>query len=160
MNTFTIEKPEIKMTGVSVRTTNASEAGPNGRLPGLWEAYFNSNMASDTRIINPEFIYALYTDYESDANGEYTVVIGHEAGDTETEKSNNYNSAVIPASKYLVFTTKKGPVYEVVAQAWGEIWGYFQASSETRAFTGDFELYDALHFDPANSEVQIYIAIK
>ncbi|MNI23484.1 Bacterial transcription activator, effector binding domain [compost metagenome] len=160
MNTFTIEKPEIKLIGVNARTTNAAEAGPNGRLPGLWEAYFNSNVATDTRIMNSEFIYALYTDYESDANGAYTVVIGHEAGSTETEKSDNYNSAVIPASKYLVFTTKKGPVYEVVAQAWGEIWEYFQASSETRAFTGDFELYDARHFDPANTEVQIYIAIK
>ncbi|MNO49115.1 Bacterial transcription activator, effector binding domain [compost metagenome] len=160
MNTFTIDKPEIHLAGVSVRTTNAAEAGPSGRLPGLWESYFNSGMAADPHMKNPELIYALYTDYESDANGEYTVVIGHEADNTEAEGPSTYNFAVIPASQYLVFTTKKGPVQEVVAQAWGEIWEYFQRSSETRTFTGDFEVYDARNFDPANAEVQIYIAIK
>ncbi|MNY28091.1 Bacterial transcription activator, effector binding domain [compost metagenome] len=66
----------------------------------------------------------------------------------------------VPGSKYRVFTTKKGPVYEVVAQAWREIWAYFGESTEKRAYTGDFELYDARDFDPANTELQIYIAIK
>lgn len=161
MNTYTVQKPEITLTGVSVRTTNTDEMGPNGRLSKLWETYFQRNMALEKGINNPQFIYALYTDYESDASGAYTVLIGHEtASDAVLTRWGNYDHAVAPASKYLVFTTKKGPVYEVVAQSWGDIWTYFQESEEVRTFTGDFELYDAAHFDPTDAEVQIYIAIQ
>lgn len=154
MNTYTIQKPEITLTGVSVRTTNAEEMGPNGQLSKLWETYFQRNMALE------KFIYALYTDYESDASGAYTVLIGHETANDAVLTDPNYDHAVAPASRYLVFTTKKGPVYEVVAQAWGDIWTYFRDSEEVRTFTGDYELYDAAHFDPTDAEVQIYIAIE
>ncbi len=160
MNTYTVQKPEITLSGVSVRTTNADEMGPNGRLSKLWETYFQRNMASETWVNNPQFIYALYTDYESDASGAYTVLIGHDKTNDAVLTDGNYDRAVAPASKYLVFTTKKGPVYEVVAQSWGDIWAYFQDSEEVRTFTGDFELYDAALFDPTHAEVQIYIAIQ
>ena len=159
MNAFTIQKPQITLTGVSVRTTNAEEMGPNGQLSKLWDTYFQSDMASQTGINNPHLIYALYTDYESDASGAYTVVIGHEVGE-DALADHNDNRTVIPESKYLVFTTNKGPVYEVVAQCWGVIWSYFKESEEARTFTGDFELYDAGNFDPTDAEVQIHIAIK
>lgn len=160
MNIHTAEKPEIKLVGVSIRTTNAEEMGPSGRLPGLWEAYFNSNLTSKRGINNPDLIYALYTDYESDVTGAYTVVIGHEVSDDGPPVENNDKYAVIPESKYMVFTSKKGPVYEVVAQAWADIWAYFRESPDARAYTGDFELYDSRNFDPTNTEVQIYIAVK
>lgn len=42
----------------------------------------------------------------------------------------------------------------------GEIWAYFEASTEVRTYTGDFEIYDSRNFDPANTQVEIYIAIK
>ncbi|BBH23596.1 DNA-binding protein [Paenibacillus baekrokdamisoli] len=160
MNTHIVQKPEITLVGVTVRTTNAEEAGPNRRLPQLWDTYFQSNLALQTDAHNPHLIYGLYTDYESDAAGAYTTLIGHEAGDAMLTGDNNFVHAVIPESKYIVFTTKKGPVYEVVAQAWGEIWGYFKESVETRTYTGDFELYDSRNFDPLSTEVQIYIAIE
>jgi len=159
MNTFTVQQPQITITGVSVRTTNAEELGPNGQLSKLWDTYFQSDLGSQKGINNPHLIYALYTDYESDASGAYTVVIGHEVG-ADALADHNENRTVIPESKYLVFTTNKGPVYEVVAQCWGEIWSYFKESEEVRTFTGDYELYDAGNFDPTHAVVQIYIAIQ
>lgn len=160
MDTYTTHKQALLLTGVAVRTTNAEEVGQDGRLPKLWETYFQSNLQSSAGMRNPQFIYALYTDYESDANGAYTVVIGHETAQEGIQSDNNHMVVTIPESKYMVFTTKKGPVYEVVAQAWYEIWAYFKESPEVRAYTGDFELYDSRNFDPANTELQIYIAIK
>ncbi|MNO21300.1 Bacterial transcription activator, effector binding domain [compost metagenome] len=160
MDTYTIRKQKLILTGVAARTTNAEEAGPEGKLPKLWETYFQSKPASSAGIGNPGFIYALYTDYESDASGAYTVVIGHESSNDPVLDNANHVVAVVPESNYRVFTTKKGPVYEVVAQAWHEIWAYFKESQEERAYTGDFELYDAGDFDPANTQLQIYIAIK
>ncbi|GKU77423.1 GyrI-like domain-containing protein [Paenibacillus sp. L3-i20] len=158
MNTYTIEKHEIKIAGVSTRTTNAEEMGSNGRLPQLWETYFSGGTAAQPYNQNSHLIYGLYTDYESDATGAYTVILGHEVNVDPASDGVAY--AVVPASKYRVFTTRKGPVYEVVAEAWGFIWQYYMDSSEERAYTGDFELYDGSNFDPTNSEIQIYIAIK
>ncbi|MEK4488964.1 effector binding domain-containing protein [Paenibacillus sp. FSL L8-0493] len=240
MNTYFVEKAKMTLAGVSIRTTNEVEMGPDGGLPQLWETYFQSNIAGQVATVNPEYIYALYTDYESDASGAYTVVIGHEVAEerhlegnqleengleeseleeseleenelekselekneleeNELEKSeleeneleenelekneleknqleesqlvenqleenrleeSQFTYAVVPESKYMVFTTKKGPVFEVVAQAWGEIWAYFKESREARTYTGDFEIYDSRNFDPADTQVEIYIAIE
>ncbi|OMC97472.1 hypothetical protein BJP46_26200 [Paenibacillus odorifer] len=210
MNTYFVEKAKMTLAGVSIRTTNEVEMGPDGGLPQLWETYFQSNIAGQVATVNSEYIYALYTDYKSDASGAYTVVIGHEVAEerhlegnqleengleeseleeseleeNELEKSeleeseleeneleeneleknqleeSQFTYAVVPESKYMVFTTKKGPVFEVVAQAWGEIWAYFKQSREARTYTGDFEIYDSRNFDPADTQVEIYIAIE
>lgn len=160
MNTYFVQQPKMTLAGVSIRTTNAIETGPDGRLSQLWDTYFRSNIAVQTGTGNPEHIYALYTDYESDATGAYSVVIGHKVTDDSLQDDSNLVCAALPESKYMVFTTKKGPVFEVVSQAWVEIWGYFKESLEVRTYTGDYELYDAQNFDPANTEVKIYIAIE
>lgn len=160
MKTYTITKPKLMVTGVSVRTTNAEEAGPDGRLPKLWESYFNSKLAAMSGIKNPDYIYALYTDYESDATGAYTTLIGHETADAPAQDGSLFEIKSIPESKYLVFQTQSGPAYEVVAQAWQEIWSYFKESPEVRTYTGDFELYDTRNYDPANTQIEIYIAIE
>ncbi|OZQ73521.1 AraC family transcriptional regulator [Paenibacillus odorifer] len=170
MNTYFVEKAKMTLAGVSIRTTNEVEMGPDGGLPQLWETYFQSNIAGQVATVNPEYIYALYTDYESDASGAYTVVIGHEVAEERHLEGNQleengleesqFTYAVVPESKYMVFTTKKGPVFEVVAQAWGEIWAYFKQSREARTYTGDFEIYDSRNFDPADTQVEIYIAIE
>ena len=157
MDNPTVQRPEMTLVGVSLRTTNAEEKGPNGRLPRLWETYFQSEIAAKIDANNPHLIYALYTDYESDAAGAYTVLIGHETKDNAARAEKGFKHAFIPKSKYMVFTTKKGPVYEVVLQAWEYIWRYFQESPEIRTYTGDFEVYDGRNFDPANAEVKIYI---
>lgn len=160
IETSIVQYPEIMLTGVSTRTTNAREAGPDGQLPKLWDAYFRSGMPAEEGLIEPHWIYALYTDYESDVNGAYTVVIGH-ATDREGASADSERArAVIPGGKYRVFTTDRGPVHEVVPQAWGAIWAYFRDSEEKRTYTGDFERYDARTFDPANAQVQIYLAIE
>lgn len=117
MQTYITEQPARSLTGVHVRTTNAEEAGPNRRLPQLWETYFQSQITSRTSTINSHLIYALYTDYESDASGAYTTLIGHEVAGDKSQDEDKFHTVQVPASKYLVFTTEKGPVYEVVAQA-------------------------------------------
>lgn len=152
--------PAMEITGFSTRTTNAQEFGAGASLPQLWETYFKSNLSAQSGLNNPHLIYALYTDYESDANGAYTVIIGHERSKGSVEGEQNGERAFIPESNYMVFTTEKGPVFEVVAQAWGEIWAFFEKSTIKRAYTGDFELYDSRTFNPQAAEIQIYIAIQ
>lgn len=156
-----ISKPEIRLIGVAARTSNQVEAGPEGKISGLWGSFFQSGLIQQSGI-KPGQIYGLYTEYASDVNGEYTVVLGCEAAEdgVNADHLKNFRKADIPASDYLVFTSKQGPVQSVVVEAWQEIWAYFQNSTETRTYTGDFELYDSVQFDPSNAVVQIYIAVS
>lgn len=153
-------RPAFYLSGISVRTTNADEAGPNGRIQELWGQFFQANLAEKKSVVHPHLTYGLYTDYESDATGPYTLLIGHETESASEEGGNSFTTALVPESDYLVFTTAKGRMEEVVPAAWGEIWKYFEDAPEQRSYTGDFELYDASSGDPSELEVQIYIAVK
>ncbi|KGE20173.1 GyrI-like domain-containing protein [Paenibacillus wynnii] len=161
MTKLIVMKQMMTLSGISTRTTNTEEMGSNGRLPQLWEDYFQKNIGAQPEVVDPHLIYALYTDYESDATGAYTVLIGHELNNNGVQAKTQLKRAVVPESTYMVFTTRKGPGFEVVAEAWGVIWEYFnQPQEEERSYTGDFEVYDSRDLDPSNTEVKIYIAIK
>ncbi|MDQ0192461.1 GyrI-like domain-containing protein [Paenibacillus wynnii] len=161
MTKHIVKKQWMTLSGISTRTTNAKEMGSNGRLPQLWENYFQRSIGAQAEVVDPHLIYALYTDYESDATGAYTVLIGHELNNNGVQADTDLDRAVVPESTYMVFTTRKGPGFEVVAEAWGGIWEYFSHSQEEeRSYTGDFEIYDSQNLDPSNTVVKIYIAIK
>ncbi len=66
----------------------------------------------------------------------------------------------IPAAKYLVFTSEKGSMPDIVIKAWQDIWAWFASSEIERAYTGDFESYDERCANPQEAQVDIYIAIK
>lgn len=152
-------RPSAVLTGVSIRTSNQRESGPKGQIPALWEEYFRSGFQERQDLINPHLLYALYTEYESDVNGEYRLLIGHEV-DRDHNRENAAETAYIPEAAYIKFTTQRGPFGQVVLQLWQEIWDYFRTFELKRAYTGDFELYDMRGFDPQNAIVDIYVAIQ
>lgn len=69
-------RPAMSVWGAGARTTNEAEAGANGVIPRLWEYYFRKGIKEVAD--SGQAVYAVYTDYESDASGAYTLVIGHE----------------------------------------------------------------------------------
>lgn len=166
-------RPAMSVWGLGARTTNKAEAGANGVIPRLWEHYFRSGIQG--AAAGDQAVYAVYTDYESDASGAYTLVIGHEsagrvenlnragsAGSAKREEEGTITerSVFVPESRYLVFPAKPGPFHETVPQAWQEIWSYFQDAEEVRAYSGDFEHYRFQAADPDHPVIEIYIAIK
>lgn len=69
-------RPAMSVWGAGARTTNEAEAGANGVIPRFWEHYFRSGIQEVAG--GDQAVYAVYTDYESDASGAYTLVIGYE----------------------------------------------------------------------------------
>lgn len=160
MNVKRVHKEAIKLAGVAVRTSNRHEAGPEGKIPGLWGSFFQSGLLQNDRV-NGDLIYGLYTDYETDVNGEYTVLLGCEnMGGPDSGLPSEHVIREVPASDYLVFTSERGPVGSVVIELWQQVWQYFQSSAESRTYTGDFELYKAEGFDPSDAVVEIYVAVS
>jgi predicted transcriptional regulator YdeE len=61
-----------------------------------------------------------------------------------------------------VVTSAKGPVAQVVPQAWQRVYGLEdnQQLGGARAYKADFELYDERSRNPENSQVELYIGLK
>lgn len=153
------EKGSFQIIGMTARTSNANEMKANAQIPHLWETYYQQQVFTQIPAASEQPItYGLYSDYVSDVNGEYSVTIGLEANAEELPQG--LVAKKIPAAKYLVFTSEKGPLPQIVIKAWQDIWAWFEQSNIERAYTGDFEVYDERCTDPNEARIDIYIAIK
>ena len=134
------------VTGLSTKTQNTDEFNEKtAKLPSLWQQFYSSDLAANTNI------FEVYSNYESDANGLYTVTVGITNSDSTTA---GFASVKISAGNYLVFQGA-GPMPSTVVETWKQIWDYFDAKSEyQRSFTSDFEAYSG------SDKVAIYIGIK
>lgn len=132
------------ITGVSIRTQNSNEFNAKtAKLPTLWQQFHSSELATG------ETVFGVYSDYESDANGLYTVTVGI----ASDNKHDSFKSVTIQPGHYLVFENT-GPIPNVVIETWRSIWDFFAINhTYQRHFISDFESYSR------NGEVAIYIGI-
>ncbi|MBE1555841.1 GyrI-like domain-containing protein [Sporosarcina limicola] len=159
-NPVMIEKAQFSIMGTSVRTTNANEMTANAKISGLWERFYGQKVAKEiANPVNPNVIYGLYSDYENGMNGEYSITLGLEVSSHNTP-SEGLVVKTVPASKYVVFTSEKGPFPDVVINLWQDIWAWSDKADVERTYTGDFEVYDERCADPREAQVDIYIAVN
>ncbi|PEW71832.1 AraC family transcriptional regulator [Bacillus cereus] len=151
-----VKKEAFQAIGVSITTTNEIEASTEGKIPGLWNQYFQEQMMHHIPNQQTKETFAFYSNYESDETGTYQFTIGMPVSSLEGVPE-NMTTLTIPAATYAVFTTRKGPVAEVVCEAWEYIWKW--SKENKRAFTTDFELYNEKATDPNNVQLDIYIAL-
>ena len=91
-----------------------------------------------------DYIYCVYTDYESDHTGEYTAVLGCKVPDANNIPC-DFFTAHIPAGDYHVYKPQ-GKFPECVANTWREIW---QAFINRKVDTADY--------DPVQSRFQSHL---
>jgi predicted transcriptional regulator YdeE len=141
-----VEIEEFHVIGSAARTSNAKEMTEDGAIPKLWA---NPPRIPDSAII------ALYTDYSSDEHGEYTFVLGGKAGTSQGVPDGMVRKTV-PAGRYAVFTSERGPVRRVVVETWMRIW----SELPSRSYVADFEVHDERAADPGNAVIDIYLGVK
>jgi predicted transcriptional regulator YdeE len=151
---------EFYVTGIEARTSNAREATPDAVIPKQWNEILRHGVLS--RIPNrlDSSIIALYTDYESNENGPYTYVLGARVS-AASKIPQGMVARRVPPGKYVVFTSDRGPVGQVVLSTWKRIWSLPQSNPQLRRkYKTDFELYDQRAVDPENSQIEIHVGIK
>ena len=112
-----IEVGPFEVMGIEVRTNNAKEAGADGLIPTLWDRVAQEHALDAVPGRIGQDIYAVYTDYASDANGDYTLLIGAKFKPTaDTQVPKGMVVKTVPASRYAVFTSARGPVAKVVCR--------------------------------------------
>ncbi|MDD1502855.1 zinc ribbon domain-containing protein [Lysinibacillus sp. CNPSo 3705] len=154
-----MNKESFQIVGISARTSNANEITAQAKIPQLWSNFYQQNVVGQIANAVNQVTYGLYSDYETDVNGEYAITLGVEVLATD-DIPQGMVVKTVPAAKYLVFTSDKGPFEEVVVKAWQDVWAWLASSGVERTYTGDFEMYDERCANPQEAQVDIYIAIK
>jgi predicted transcriptional regulator YdeE len=128
---------DIVVIGLAVRT---SFAGAATDIPALWQRVMREGSIEKVpRRAGDTNVYALYTDYESDYRGAYTMIIGV-AVEADAATPAGMQLAVIPAGAYATVRAE-GPPQEAIWGAWHFFWEEWPQRSERR-YAADFERYD------------------
>lgn len=157
-----VNKPEIRLVGLSVRTNNKNEMNPTtSKIGELAGRFWNENIAAQIPgRVKPGVTLSVYTDYASDEHGDYTYFIGEEVSSLKNIPD-HLKQLIIPAAKYQKFTTDPGKMPEVVIQAWQAIWQMTPTDlGGKRAYQADFEVYDERAHDFSQAAVDIYIGVE
>ena len=148
-----VEMKSFTVHGLSVRTKNANEMQPaTAKIGQLWGDFFQHIIP---KLKEGALSYGVYSQYESDFNGEFDVLAGADSVSVlDAADREGLDSVVIADGTYLVFS-KKGTMPQAVIEAWGDVWAYFSAKDcpHQRAYTTDFECYANM------DEVSIHISI-
>ena len=145
------------VVGLPARTSNAREMTRDAMIPRQWEQLMRSNALETIPNRVDSSIIALYTDYESDADGAYTYVLGVKVS-SFADLPKNMISKEVPGGNYAVIVSHRGPVAEVVMDVWKRVWSDAELSG-CRNYRTDFEVYDHRATNPQDAQVDIYIGV-
>src|SRR5262245_13715393 len=113
METTIIERDTaLTIVGIGARTSLATAAKD---IPALWQRFFTEALPV-LAPKNDQAIYAVYCDYQSNWQGEYTMILGVERRAPVPEM----RSVSLPSGSYARFHAKGDPA-QVVWSTWSDI---------------------------------------
>src|ERR1700757_1316863 len=101
MNPKLVHQAEFRIAGIETRTRNAQEMAGAGRIAQLLGRFFQENVPEQIPNKLDQAILAVYTDYSSDHNGDYMLVIGARVKAT-TQPPVGMVAKTVPAGRYAV----------------------------------------------------------
>ena len=147
-------KAAFSVIGISVRTTN--ENGQSGLdIPALWGQFMEQGILDKIPDIADHNLYCIYTDYEKDHTRPYTTLLGCRVTSLDNIPD-GMTGKTFAEGPYTSFLAKGNLQEGVVFDTWQQIWN----SDIPRAFTADFEVYGEKAQNPADAEVEIFIAVR
>jgi predicted transcriptional regulator YdeE len=160
MNPRALQQEGFTVVGIAVRTSNAEQMTPERPIGKQWERLFKEGVLAAIPNKADGNIVVLYTEYASDKDGEYTYVLGARVTKVESVPAGMVAKNV-PAGRYAVFTSERGPVQNVVVEMWRRVWATPKSAlGGDRTYKTDFEVYDQRAQNPADSVVDLYIAVR
>ena len=144
----------FNIIGISVRTTNENNEAAID-IPALWNKFMTEGIAAQIPNKIDNNLYCIYTEYEKDFTKPYTTILG-----CKVENLSNVPAGMkgvsFPEASYQKFIAKGNILEGMVFHEWNKIWN----KNLNRSYAADFEVYGEKANDPADAEVDIFIAIK
>jgi predicted transcriptional regulator YdeE len=148
------------IAGITTRTNNAQEMSGNGKIGDVWQTFLQPSLVAKIPNKVGVDLVAVYTDYETDHTGHYTYLLGLPITSAESLPG-TLTVRQVPAGRYAVFSSGRGPLTQVVKDVWQRIWSMTpEELGGTRAFQTDFEIYDQRSADPANAQIDVYVGLR
>jgi predicted transcriptional regulator YdeE len=155
-----VQQEGFSVVGIAVRTSNAAQSTPDRPIGKQWERLFKEGVLAAIPNKADANIVALYTEYASDKDGEYTYLLGARVTKVESVPAGMVAKSV-PAGQYAVFTSERGPVQKVVVEMWRQVWATpVSALGGNRTYKADFEVYDKRAQNPADAIVDLYVGVR
>lgn len=145
----------LKIVGLSARARNKI-GEPNIEIMNLWAKFMTKNISEQIKNKVSHNIYSIYTDYESNFMGEYTVLLGFTVEDLN-DVPPDLVGREFPEAQFKVIPAQ-GAMPDAVIQTWIDIWN--KDSTLNRAYSYDFELYTENSQKGDQSIVDIYLSVK
>lgn len=160
MNLQVLEQEGFTVVGIAARTSNAKEMTAEGVIGKQWGQLMQAGLLAKIPNKADQNIVAVYTDYASDKDGDYTYLLGARVS-SDSDVPAGMVAKQIPAGRYAVFTTDKGPGPKVLPEAWMRINALPKtATGGDRLYRADFEVYDQRATDPQNLQADVYVGIR
>ena len=135
MEAFTVMGPEV-------RTSNAREMSGQGSIGQLWS---KKSPDLSTSI-------AVYSQYATDKDGEYSYLLGSEIKHDETLPL-QFSKRTTEPGNYACLKSE-GPITpQLVVGLWRQIWALEDAGQLKRAYRTDFEIYKG-------NGIELYVGVK
>ncbi|KTD14204.1 GyrI-like domain-containing protein [Legionella hackeliae] len=140
------------VSGIHVRTKNSDELNPKtAKLPQLWQRFHTENIANVVQNDPDSQQFGVYSDYESDVSGAYTLTAGVKTDNVT--RIPGCTSIYIEPGNYLLFQNH-GSMPQAIIELWQGIWRYFSFESRfVRRYLTDFEVYKN------SEECAVYIGV-
>jgi predicted transcriptional regulator YdeE len=160
MNPKAVQQDGFTVVGIAVRTSNAEQMTPARPIGKQWERLMGEGLLAAIPDKADGKIVAVYLEYANDKDGEYTYLLG-----ARVTKSENLPAGMItkkvPAGRYAVFTSERGPVQKVIVDLWRRVWATPKNElGGDRTYQADFEVYDERARNPADAVVDLFIGIR
>lgn len=145
----------MKFIGIQVETTNKNGQSAQD-LGNLWGKFMGENLFSSIPNKASEDIFVIYTDYESDYQEKYTVIIGTKVSDLQ-EIPQGMVGREFPEQTFKKWIAK-GEIPSALMKTWQEIWR--NDKNLNRSYLYDLEVYGSKSQKGKNSEVEIWLGVR
>ena len=160
MDPKVVQQASSIVVGISARTSNAKEMTADGIIGKQWGRFMQEGLLGKIPHKADTNIVAVYTDYASDNHGAYTYLLGARVT-SDADVPAGMVAKKIPAGRYAVFTSERGPAPKVVPEVWQRINSLPKPmAGGDRAYGADFEVYDERAADPQHMQVDVYVGMK
>lgn len=158
-STHKIHLGPMVLVGITARTSNAKEMSGKGKIAALWQRFWEEGILSQIpNPLVPSEIVVAYTEFETDENGEYTILIGTKVSSLDSLPP-HLTTVNVLESDYLQVPTEWGPISEIGMNTWKKIWSE-ETYRKNRSYKTDLEIYGANAKDPNHSQFDIYLGIR
>lgn len=159
MNTQIVKiEPEYMVIGISMRTSN-QQAMEQGTIQQLWQQLLDQEILFKIPNKVNNSVMALYYDYASDKDGQYTILIGAPVSSLD-DIPEGLTGLHVPATKRAIFLSDFGDLSCIVFNLWQKIWKQEEHNEIDRAYKIDYEIYDERSHNPGEALIEIHISVQ